>query len=141
MEAQHMEHDRPFRWTAVLFAILVAGAVGFFAYNAGVAHGIASVAQPIAAPAPGAAVYPPYGFYRPWGFGFGFFFAPFFFFLLFALVMRGLFWGRRWRRHGCYGGGYYGGVPMTFDEWHRQAHDRMTKEPGGPPQDADRSRR
>jgi hypothetical protein len=136
MEAAQMDQQfRPYRWTAFLFALVVAAAVGFFAYNAGVAHGVAAAGQQIAAPGPGG--FAPYGWYRPWGFGF--FFAPFFFFLLFVFVMRGLFWGGPWRRYGCYPRGAYG-APTTFDEWHRRAHERMTKEPGGSPHDDDRSR-
>jgi hypothetical protein len=141
MEAVHMEPHRPFRWAAFLVAVVIAAAVGFFAYNAGVAHGVATAAgSQIAAPAPGTGPFVPYygyGWYRPWGFGF--FFAPFFFFLAFVFVMRALFWGGPWRRYGCYPRGYYG-APPTFDDWHRRAHERMTKEPGGPPHDDDRSR-
>jgi len=132
-----MEPHRPFRWVAFIVTLVVAAAVAFFAYNAGVAHGVATAGQQLAAPAPGAL--PPYAFYRPWGFGFPFFFGPFFFFLLFVLVMRGLFWGSRWRRYGC-AGGYYGGGPMTFDDWHRRAHERMAKDASGPPRDDDRPR-
>jgi hypothetical protein len=143
MEALHMEpRDRSFRWAGFLFALIVAAFVGFFAYNAGIAHGVATVAgQQIAQPAPGAppAAFVPYGYgyYRPWGFGFVF--APFFFFLLFFFVVRALFWGGPWRRYGCYPRGYYGG-PGSFDEWHRRAHERMTQQPGGPTHDDDRSR-
>lgn len=124
-------HYRRFRWAGVLFVTLVAAAVGFFAYSAGVAHGLASAGQ---LAAPGSAPFPPYGWYRPWGFGFGFLFAPFFFFLLFAFAMRGLFWAGR-RRQACFGGGYYGAGPQAFDEWHRRAHDRMTKDAGAAPDD------
>jgi len=42
--------------------------------------------------------------------------------LIWLVVGRSLFWGRRWR-HGYYAGGY--GVPPAFEEWHRQAHDRL----------------
>ncbi len=127
---------RPFRWAAFLFTLVLVAIVGAFAYNAGVAHGIASAAQQAA---PGAAALPPYALYRPWGFGFGFFFAPFFFFVLFALAMRGLFWGARWRRYGCAGGGYYGG-PTAFDDWHRRAHERMSGDAGAAPHDDNRPR-
>jgi hypothetical protein len=132
------QHYRPYRWVAVIVTLVVAAMVGFFAYNAGVAHGIATAGQPITG---GAALVPPYayGWYRPWGFGFGFF-GPFLFILLWLFVLRGIFWGGPWRRFGCYGRGYYGG-PAGFDEWHRRAHERMTsKEPAGPPRDDDRPR-
>src|SRR5215471_12852904 len=93
MEAVQMDHyGRRYRWIAFLFALFVAAAVGYVAYSAGVAHGIAAAGQQIAAPATGAAPFAPYpyGWYRPWGFGFGFFFVPFFFFLAFIFVMRAL---------------------------------------------------
>jgi hypothetical protein len=77
----------------------------------------------IAAAQPGApppVVYPyPYGWYRPWGFGFGFL-VPLFFFGFWFLVLRGLFWGGPWRRWRGPSGG-----PDAFEEWHRQAHERM----------------
>jgi hypothetical protein len=142
MEAVQMDHyGRRYRWIAFLFALFVAAAVGYVAYGAGVAHGIAAASQQIGAPAPGAAPFAPYpyGWYRPWGFGFGFFFGPLFFFLAFIFVMRALAWGGPWRRYGCYGRAA-GGAPMTFDDWHRRAHERMGKEPGEPPHDDDRSR-
>jgi len=128
---------RPYRWIALLFALVLAAAVGFLAYDAGLAHGAAAAGQQAVAPAPPPGAFAPYGWYRPWGFGF--FFAPFFFFLLFVLVMRGLFWGGPWRRHGCYPRGY-SDSPATFDEWHRRAHERMRGEPNGPARDADRPR-
>jgi len=53
--------------------------------------------------------------------------------------VRGLFWGGHWRRRRYYGGPY--DLPPAFDEWHRRAHERMTKEPAGSPNDDDRSRR
>jgi hypothetical protein len=149
MEALHMEpHSRSFRWARLLAALVLAALVGLFAYNAGVAHGVAAAASqqiaasPQGAPQPGVFApyygpYGPYGYYRPWGFGF--FFGPFFFLLLFFLVLRGLLWGGRWRRYGYYPRGYYDG-PAAFDEWHRRAHERMTQQPGGPAHDDDRSR-
>jgi hypothetical protein len=132
------QHYRPYRWAALVATLVVAAIVGFFAYNAGVAHGIAAAGQPVAGGAAGVPPYP-YGWYRPWGFGFGFF-GPFLFIMLWLFVLRGIFWGGPWRRFGCYGGGYYGG-PSAFDEWHRRAHERMTsKEPASPPRDDDRPR-
>jgi hypothetical protein len=134
MELQH----RRYRWIAPVVAIALAAFVGFFAYNAGLAHGIATASQQIAGGAPPVPPYGYYGWYRPWGFGL---FGPFFFILLWLLVLRGFFWGGPWRRYGC-SGAYYGRGPSAFDEWHRQAHERMTpKEQPGSPTDADRSRR
>jgi len=131
MERQY----RRSRWAVVLAVAIVATLVGVLAYNAGVTHGIAQAGQ--AAGAPGAFVPYAYGWYRPWGFGL---FFPFLFFGLWILALRGLFWGGAWRRHRCYGGGYYD-LPPTFDEWHRRAHERMTAEPAGSPNDDNRSRR
>jgi hypothetical protein len=120
----------------VLAAAILATLVGVLAYNAGVTHGLAQTGQ--AGGGPGAfGPYGPYGWYRPGGFGF---FFPFLFLGLWFLVLRALFWGGPWGRYRCYGGGFHD-LPPTFDEWHRRAHERMTKEPGGSPTDDDRSRR
>jgi hypothetical protein len=122
------------RWAVFLAVAIVATLVGVFAYNAGVTQGIAQAGQ--AAGAPGTLVPYAYGWHRPWGFGF---FFPFLFFGLWFLALRGLFWGGHWRRHRYYAG--YHDLPPAFDEWHRRAHERMTKEPAGSPNDDDRSRR
>jgi hypothetical protein len=116
------------RWIVgvIVAAVLVAAVVGAVTYNLGVAHGLALSGQvPVAAPG---AYYPygPYGWYHPWGFGFGFF-TPFLFFVFWVLVFRALFWGGRWRRHRYYVGPRE--MPQMFDEWHRRAHDRMKSEP------------
>ena len=109
-----------FRGAAVLGVLLLSAVAAIVAYNIGVSHGLAQqmVAQGAQVPP-----YPypyPYGWYRPWGFGLGF---PIFFFALFWLVLvRSLFWGRSWRR-GYYAGWH--GAPPAFDEWHRQAHERL----------------
>jgi hypothetical protein len=135
-------------WVVALATVLLAAFVGYFAYNAGVSHGVVA-GQQISAGGAAAAVppgVPPaywygygYGWHRPWGFGF---FGPFLFFAFWFLILRGLFWGGPWRRYRCYGGRYgYYDPPPTFDDWHRRAHERMTKEPGAPPTDDDRSRR
>jgi hypothetical protein len=110
---------------------LFAVAVGFWAYQAGVAHGIEQSGKIVVPSSGGAAAaggpypypYPyPYSYYgwgwhRPWGFGF--LFVPFFLIFWF-LVVRGLFWRRGW--YGGYGGGC--GPRGRFEEWHRQAHER-----------------
>jgi hypothetical protein len=129
-----VQHDRRGRWAGILIAIAAAAAIGFFAYNAGIAHGAAVASQQIGGPA----AIPPYayGWYRPWGFGL---FGPFLFFAFWLVLLRGVFWGGPWRRYGCSGGAPYGG-PTTFDEWHRRAHERMTQAPSGPPADDNRSR-
>ncbi len=121
---------------AVLGILLLTALAAVVAYNVGVDHGAAQqqlVAQAgqsaQAAPgAPPAYPYPypyPYGWHRPWGFGFGF--PILFFVLIWFVVIRGLFWGRRWR-HGYYYGGWHG-VPPAFDDWHRQAHQQMKEQP------------
>jgi hypothetical protein len=103
-------------FVAVLFALAAAAAVGFFAYNAGFAQGVAESARVAATPG-GPAPYL-YMWPRPWGFGFGFF--PFFLLLLCFFLLRRLLWGGpRWGW-----GHYYDGVPPRFDEWHRRAHER-----------------
>ena len=89
----------------LLLVATVAG-VGYYAYSAGVVHGIAESEH--AAPGGG----PPVVVWPRWGFGFGFFpfFPVFFFILIWFLLLRGLFWrGRGWSR-GC-GWGYGSGVP------------------------------
>ena len=114
------------RWAVIAGALLLAAVVGGAAYNAGVAHGIAESGKVIAAPAaPGAYPYPypyPYhGWHRPWGFGL--FFFPLVFIAFWFLVAR-LFWrGGGWRRGGACG------AAGRFDEWHRQAHERMWNDP------------
>ena len=109
---------------AVMIAALAT--VGIYAYNLGVAHGVAESTRAIAASggaeagAPAVVVWP-----RPWGVGFGFFpFFPLFFILFWVFAARGLFW-RGARRGWPY---RHDGVPPAFDEWHRRAHAQQ-----GPP--------
>jgi hypothetical protein len=99
-------------WRAVAITVLViaaASAIGFGAYNAGVAQGIAESSRAITPPA-GAAPYPyPFAYgHHHWGFGF-FPFFPLLFFFLFFFVLRGLFWGGPWRRGWGCGYGYADG--------------------------------
>src|SRR3954454_9128162 len=115
MNGQHRRNG----WVIASTVAVVAIATGLLGYQLGVSHGLAVSGQL----AQGAV---PYGYYRPWGFGFGF---PFLFIALWFFVLRGLFWGRGWRR------GYYGGphaMQARFDEWHRRAHEQMTSEPPAP---------
>jgi hypothetical protein len=131
------------RWPVIVAALLLAAGVGFWAYQAGVAHGIEQSAKivvpsPTAGPYPYPYPYPYYGWHRPWGFGF--FFGPLLFIVFWLVVVRaafrGLFWRRAW--HGPYGGplpggyGYGCGPRGRFEEWHRQAHGQ----PPGPAADA-----
>jgi len=115
--------------TLAIAVLLIAGAVaiGMWAYNAGVAQGVAESGRALAVPPSGAPVV--YVWPRPWGFGF-FPIFPIFFFLLFFFLLRGLFWGGPWRRGvGC---GYgYDAVPPAFEEWHRRAHGSVPAPPAG----------
>ena len=113
------------RWSVILGALLLAAMVGFFAFQAGVTHGIEQSGK-IVVPPPGAYPYPYpyYGWHGPWHFGF---FGPLFFLAFWFIVVRGLFW-----RRARYGGGWYGGgcgPRGRFDEWHRQAHEREAEAP------------
>jgi hypothetical protein len=99
---------------AVLAAVALA-AVGTSAYQAGLARGLADSGK-LASEA-GRYVYPypgPFWFHGPF-FGFGFLFPLLFLVLVFGLFRRP-YWGR-----GC--GGWRGGPPPGFDEWHRRAHE------------------
>jgi hypothetical protein len=115
--------DRRMGWAAVAFAVLGALAVGAVAYNAGVAHGLAM--SPELAPARGGVVVP-YGWYRPWGFGFG----PFLLVLFWFLALRALF-GRGFHRRRWYGTDERS-APPAFEDWHRRAHERMNNQPAAP---------
>jgi predicted nucleic acid-binding protein len=122
-----MNNGLRFAWIAV--TLLLVAAAGFFAYDAGTAHGIAVSAKlPAAVAAPGAAPYPypyayPYwGWHRPWGFGF--FVVPLFFLAFWVLIVRGLFWRRGFGSPRGRGGCGPDGPGGRLDEWHRRAHER-----------------
>ncbi len=106
-------------WIVVLLLMVLGGiAIGVGAYNAGVNHGLAETGhavQVIRYAGPG------------WGFPFGFLFFPLFLFLIFALV-RGAFWGKRWR--GGYGDHSRGG-PHAIEDWHRRQHDETPPSQAG----------
>ena len=111
-----------FRVAAVLMVVLLSTVVAIVAYNLGFSHGLA---QQLVAQAGQVPPYLyPYGWYKPWGFGFGF--SILFFILLWFVLARAFFWGRRWR----YGYGHlaWRGVPPMFDEWHRRAHEQLKGE-------------
>ena len=113
-----MGHRFGFRLLGAIVVCAAIAGVGFYAYNLGVAQGVAESGRALAAPGAGTPVVVVWP--RPWGFGFGFFpFFPLVFILFWVFVARGLFWrGRRGRACG------YDGVPAAFDEWHRRAHAR-----------------
>lgn len=120
----------------VLVLLLIAGAIGIgiYAYNVGVAQGLADSGK-LVAPAPGVVPYPyygPYFFHGPFGFGYGFLgcLFPLLFFFLFFGLLRGLFWRGRWG-WGGYRGGEWKGAPPMFEEWHKRAHE-------GQPQSTDK---
>jgi hypothetical protein len=110
-----MNHN--YRWIPIVAALVLAALVGLFAYNAGIAAGIAQSGKLTAAPGPAPYPYPYYG-WHPWGFPF--FFAPIVFFFVIAFVLRGVFWRAAWHRGRC------GGYREHLDEWHRQAHEKMS---------------
>jgi len=120
-----------YRWIVLVGALLLAAVVGFWAYQAGVAHGIEQSGKIVVQPPGGAEgpypyPYPYYGWHRPWGFGF--LFVPLFF-VFWIVVVRSLFWRRGWYGGGC-------GPRGSFEEWHRQAHARDAGE--APPNPAER---
>jgi hypothetical protein len=122
----------------VLLLVVGAVAVGGYAYQLGVAQGLANSGKLVAPQGDGVAPLMPfyYGapyFYHPFGFGFGFLgclFPLLGFFLIFALI-RALFWGAGWRGRRGWGGHGWGGqdfgpggegVPPVFAEWHKRSH-------------------
>lgn len=110
---------KPAIWTMIV-CVIGGVLIGAAAYNAGLSHGAAQAAMAAGAnPAATPSAMAPWGWHRPWGFGFVF---PFFFLFFWLFVARMFFWGGPWR-HGWYTGAN-GGVPPTFDEWHRRAHER-----------------
>jgi hypothetical protein len=113
----------------VLVAILIVAALagfGYYAYNLGLAQGVAEAGR-IAAPSGGGTA-PVVVMWRPWGFGFGFFpFFPLVFLFFWLFVARGLFWRGAWRGRGC---GYYGRLD-GLEEWHQRAHAQQGGEPSG----------
>lgn len=124
------------RIVAALVLVAAIAGIGFFAYQAGVAHGSpVTIQAPSGQTAP--APYPNYGygmpFYRPWGFGFGCF-GPLLVLFLFFLALRSfrfLFWGPRWGwgHHGPWRHGWgERGVPPMFDEWHKRAHGETVED-------------
>jgi hypothetical protein len=128
-----MNRSIVFRIIAGLVLLGALIGLSIFAYNAGVAHGMAANIQAPAGEAP-AVSYPYYGmsYHMPyWGFpGFGFLYCliPLFFVFLAFAALRGLFGFRRHGWHAMHHG--YGepgkDVPPMFAEWHRRAHEQPT---------------
>jgi len=108
-----------YQWLIGLFVIAMLAIVGVYAYNMGVAQGLAESGRLVGAPGAGV----PVVLWRPWGFGF-FPFFPLLFILFWFVALRGLFWRGAGDGRAC----GYRGVPPAFDEWHRRAHAQQ-----GPP--------
>ena len=119
-------------WRVLVALVLVAAilGIGVYAYNIGMAQGLA---QKVQLPAGGVTQMPYLYFGHPFfGFGFGFLgcLVPLFLFFLVFGSMRALFWHgpRDWdrmrmhRRHWDWQDENGKGVPPFFAEWHRRAH-------------------
>jgi hypothetical protein len=117
--------DRRLAWAAIAAALLGALVVGVASFNAGVSHGLA-ISPALANAQPGVVV--PYGWYRPWGFGFGVgpLFLVLFSFLALRMVLHGGPHRRRWHA------GDERDAPPFFEDWHRRAHERMNRGPAAP---------
>jgi hypothetical protein len=125
------------RIVSALVLIAAIAGIGFFAYQAGVAHGSPVTLQ---APSGETAPVPPYPYYgygypfhHPFGFGFGCFglLIPLFLLFLAAKAFRVLLWGPRfgWGHHGPWRRGWSEeGVPPMFREMHDRAHGKTEPE-------------
>jgi len=126
------------RIVAALVLIAAIAGIAFFAYQAGVVHGLPITVQAPngqTAPAP----YPYYGmpfgfgmhgaFFPFWGFGCFGLLIPLFLFFLAMRAFRFMIWGPRWgmgrHMHGGHGP-WHGedGVPPMFKEMHDRAHGK-----------------
>ncbi|WKZ48944.1 MAG: hypothetical protein QY306_06205 [Anaerolineales bacterium] len=128
------------RVVAGLVLLGVIAAIGFLAFQAGVAQG-----SPITIEAPsGESVpmpYPQYGYgygvpFRGPHFGFGFgCLIPLFGLFLLVLALKSfrmMMWGPRWGWGGRHGGWGEHGVPPMFEEWYKRAHEpKESNESGG----------
>jgi hypothetical protein len=113
-----------FRIIAGIVLLAAIAGLGIFAYQAGVAHGVAANIQIPAAHGM------PYGHYM-WFPSFGIFglLIPLFLLFLAFGALRRLIWGPRWgMRHMGHGpmgpGSWREGVQPMFTEWHRRAHEQ-----------------
>lgn len=115
------------RWLVIAF--LAGGLlIGAAAYSVGLSQGATHAAAVAGGNAD--AIDASWGVYHRhgwWGFPFGPILAIFFW----VWLVRAMFWGFRgpwgWRRRWRYYDDYDGG-PRGWDEWHRQAHQRMADE-------------
>ena len=126
-----------FRILAGLVLLAAMAGLGFFAYQAGIAHGVAANIQVSTADTNGSTYLyrgMPYGHFM--GFpGFGLFrlLIPLFLLFLAFGALRRLIWGPRWGMrhmgHGPMGHGPWGeGVHPMFAEMHRRAHAAQANE-------------
>jgi uncharacterized membrane protein len=130
------------RIVSALVLIAALAGIGFFAFQAGVAQG-----SPITIEAPSGesvpAPYPYYGYGMPFhgphfGFGYGLgcfgLLIPLLLFFLALKAFRFMLWGPGWGHMGHHGGRgpwgrhWEGGVPPTFEEWHKKAHGEQPEE-------------
>ncbi len=124
------------RLLAALVLLVAVAGIGYMAFNAGIAQGVATK-LPTTAPAAGTVPYPYYGMPFGWHafpfFGFGCF-GPLLALLLLFLAFRALsfvFWGPRWghmhhMRHEWRHAWENGEVPPMV----REVHDRLHNTPG-----------
>jgi hypothetical protein len=118
-----------------LVLLAVIAAIGFFAFQAGIAQG-----SPITIEAPSGesmpAPYPHFGYgygmryHHPFTWGFGCLIPLIAVFLLVLALksFRMMMWGPRWgwgHRHGHWG---ERGIPPMFEEWHKRMHGEATEE-------------
>ena len=117
-------------WRVLLALVLIAGVVGvgIYAYNVGVAQGLAA-SDKLVAPPVGAASYPylPFFHHRPFSYGlFGCLF-PLLFGLFVIVLLRSILWrGPMGWRHMGHHGPWDKGMPPMFEEWHRKMHEPQT---------------
>lgn len=120
-----MDRRNIFRLILALIFISAVAGLAWYAYNLGIAQGLAEGAT-FAIPEGSERITPYYGgqfFFRPFGFGFlACLVFPLFFFLLFGLG-RVFFWGGSQHRFGWHPGDREGRVPPGFEEWHRRMHE------------------
>ena len=120
-------------WRVIVALVLIAAiaGLGYYAYQAGIANGLAQQVQPQggqAQPVPYPYYWHPFFGFGP-GFGFLGCLIPLFLLFLVFGSLRMLLWSGHWgwRRHWHHGPWGYRdgegrGVPPFFEEWHKRAH-------------------
>jgi hypothetical protein len=110
----------------VLITAVGAFGLGLYAYNAGVAQGLAQNGKIVAPDGAAVPYYAPVP-YHPFGFGFpGFLFSCLFIFMIFGIV-RAIFFRRHWGLHGRRGS-WNSDFPPMAAEWHRKMHESKSNE-------------